>query len=376
MCGEAAKVNEPSVNDWLRTFQPIRERYSLQNTFNMDESGIFFNLLPERSLDLKGNKCHGGARSKERLTAVFCCNADGSEKHKVWIIGKSKNPRCLKNVNRLYLPCEYSHHRAAWIESTSFREWLLRFNRKMITQKRHVLLTMDNCAAHKITDLELSNVTVQFFPSNTTSCLQPLDQGIIANVKRHYRVRLLRAVIRALELNQEKPKWNILQAMRCIANAWNSVTAETIQKCFNKAWTRSDEVHSDDQVEQPEEWLDYQNVVAQLPGYSFEEFINLDNDLSVCAEPKVVSAENQVDEGDEVVPMVSDNESEGSESEEIRKPSKTEIGSALSILERFSATTEVSEHFVECLNHIGEECAAKMRPIMKQLSITQYFKKK
>jgi hypothetical protein len=57
-------------------------------------------------------------------------------------------------------------------------------------------------------------------------------------------------VIRALELNQEKPKWNILQAMRCIANAWNSVTAETIQKCFNKAWTRSDEVHSDDQVEQ------------------------------------------------------------------------------------------------------------------------------
>jgi hypothetical protein len=59
MCGEAAKVNEPSVNDWLRTFQPIRERYSLQNTFNMDESGIFFNLLPERSLDLKGNKCHG-----------------------------------------------------------------------------------------------------------------------------------------------------------------------------------------------------------------------------------------------------------------------------------------------------------------------------
>jgi hypothetical protein len=31
------------------------------------------------------------------------------------------------------------------------------------------------------------------------------------------------------------------------------VTAETIQKCFNKAWTRSDEVHSDDQVEQPEE---------------------------------------------------------------------------------------------------------------------------
>jgi hypothetical protein len=118
---QAAKVNEPSVNDWLRTFQPIRERYSLQKTFNMDESGIFFNLLPERSLDLKGNKYHGGARSKEWLTAVFCCNADGSEKHKVWIIGKSKNPRCLKNVNRLYLPCEYSHHRAAWIESTSLR---------------------------------------------------------------------------------------------------------------------------------------------------------------------------------------------------------------------------------------------------------------
>jgi hypothetical protein len=135
----------------------------------------------------------------------------------------------------------------------------------------------------------------------------------------------------------------------------------------------SDEVHSDNQVEQHEEWLDYQNVVAQLPGYTLEEFINLDNDLCVCAEPKVVSAENQVDGGDEDVPMVSDNESEGSESEEIQKPSKTEIGSALSILERFSATTEVSEHFVECLNHIGEECAAKMRPMLVIKDINFFF---
>uniref|UniRef100_A0AAV1T625 DDE-1 domain-containing protein n=1 Tax=Peronospora matthiolae TaxID=2874970 RepID=A0AAV1T625_9STRA len=46
---------------------------------------------------------------------------------------------------------------------------------------------MDNAPSHIVADLELTNITVQVLPPNTTSKIQPMDAGIIAAFKRHYR---------------------------------------------------------------------------------------------------------------------------------------------------------------------------------------------
>lgn len=81
---------------------------------------VSYNLLPDHSMDFKGIKCHGGVKSKEWLTVVLCCNANGSEKLKLWVIGKYKNPRCLNKVNRMTLPFDYTHQRSAWVDLTSF----------------------------------------------------------------------------------------------------------------------------------------------------------------------------------------------------------------------------------------------------------------
>ncbi|XP_011860197.1 PREDICTED: tigger transposable element-derived protein 6-like [Vollenhovia emeryi] len=205
----------------------------------MDETGIFFKLYPDRTLSFKGNKCHGGNKSKQRITAVFVCNSDGSEKLPAWIIRKSKQPRCFKHINLSILTCQYTHHQNSWIDAVAFRKWLLKFNSSMASQNRHILLTLDNCTAHNVNNMELSNITTQFFPANTTSRLQPLDQGIIALIKKDYRKRLVRAAIQAIESQQKVCQWNILNAIRAIILAWNSVSAESIQKCFTKAWSRS-----------------------------------------------------------------------------------------------------------------------------------------
>lgn len=67
----------------------------------MDESGFFYKLLPNRTLQMKGESCHGGKRSKERLTVVLCANMDGTDKLKPLVIGKFANPRCFKSVKSL-----------------------------------------------------------------------------------------------------------------------------------------------------------------------------------------------------------------------------------------------------------------------------------
>nr|XP_022912297.1 tigger transposable element-derived protein 6-like [Onthophagus taurus] len=148
MCGESAKVDENSVNLRLSNFITVKNSYAPRDVFNMDESGIFYNLMTNRTLHIKGERCHGGAKSKQRVTVVLCCNSDGSEKYKAWVIGKSRNPRCFKNVDKSHLPCNYTHHVSSWIDAQAFREWLLKLDQKLIAQHRHILLTLDNCAAH------------------------------------------------------------------------------------------------------------------------------------------------------------------------------------------------------------------------------------
>ena len=44
--------------------------------------------------------------------------------------------------------------------------------------KRQVVLIVDNCPA-QLSDVELTAVKLVFLPPNTTSVLQPCDQGII-----------------------------------------------------------------------------------------------------------------------------------------------------------------------------------------------------
>jgi hypothetical protein len=110
--------------------------------FNADETGIFFRLTPDRTLKFEGEKCVGSKLSKDRITDLVCANADGTEKRKLLVIGKSKNPRCFKNVKSL--PVCYSANKKAWITSDIFEAQLIHRDRELRLQKRKILLLVDN----------------------------------------------------------------------------------------------------------------------------------------------------------------------------------------------------------------------------------------
>ena len=73
--------------------------------------------------------------------------------------------------------------------------------------------------------------------TNTTSVIQPMDQGIINNFKVHYRHLLItRGVHPAIE-KKEKLAWNILDAMENTGDAWKKVTQATIVNFFRHCYS-------------------------------------------------------------------------------------------------------------------------------------------
>ena len=123
--------------------------------------------------------------------------------------------------------------------SSIFEEWLTRFNAKMRAQDRRVILLLDNAPSHP-THFQLSNVKLTFLPPNTTSVLQPLDQGIIQNIKMLYRRKLLEHVLRQCDAYSSGSYSDIARcidvhrAVDWLNQAMNGVKAETVQKCFKR----------------------------------------------------------------------------------------------------------------------------------------------
>ena len=96
VCGEAASVSEDVVGDWIASHLPaLLTQYDACDVFNADETDIFYLLLSDKTRCFKGQSCHGGKQSKERITAMVCANMHGSEKLPLMIIGKFERPRCF-----------------------------------------------------------------------------------------------------------------------------------------------------------------------------------------------------------------------------------------------------------------------------------------
>jgi len=229
--GEAASVEGAAVNDWVARLPKILEGYSADDVFNMDETGVFYKMLPDRTLCFRDEKCHGGKRAKDRLTAAVCCNMSGSEKWPLLVIGKSQNPRCFKNVKSL--PVTYKANKRAWMTGELFEQWVVTFDAKMKRQKRKVLLFVDNCPAHADVT-KLSATKLVFLPPNTTSVLQPCDQGIIYAFKQQYRKRVVRHMLHCME-QQRDAVIDVKIAIDFMHAAWNAVSQSAIVNCFRKA---------------------------------------------------------------------------------------------------------------------------------------------
>jgi hypothetical protein len=81
--------------------------------------------------------------------------------------------------------------------SDLFEAELRHWDRELRLQKRKILLLVDNCPAHPVLE-KLENIKLVFLPANTTSMLQPMDQGVI-RLKCHYHKPILLRMMDCIE---------------------------------------------------------------------------------------------------------------------------------------------------------------------------------
>ena len=232
-CGEGNAVDPNTVDNYRSTAGvTLPQRYSPEDIYNCDEAALVWQAQSGKTFTFKSNKAKGKKKPKQRVTMLVCANMTGTDKKKLMVIGKARTPRAFRGREKR-VPVEWRWNDNAWMTSEFFTEWLIKWNRKLSMKGRKIALILDNATCHP--KLELSNIELEFLPANTTSHLQPLDQGIIANIKVKYRhLYAVGHLIPALDEGR-KPDFNIFDATEVLTQAWDLVTARTIARCFRKA---------------------------------------------------------------------------------------------------------------------------------------------
>ncbi|XP_015429410.1 PREDICTED: jerky protein homolog-like [Dufourea novaeangliae] len=216
------------------------EELSLSQIFNVGETGLFYKMLPKKALTT------GSRNIQDRLTVMMCCNADGSFQLPLLLIGKSKKPRALKNLATHLLPAKYTHETNTWMSAAIFESWfkgdfvpeVVNFLKSKNLPQKAILL-LENVSSHPlISELKVGEIRAIFFPPNVTSLIQPLDQGIIEDMKNRYITNLLTYIINAQEdgLNyiEAMDSFSLKNAIELISDAWDQITHQRISNCWNK----------------------------------------------------------------------------------------------------------------------------------------------
>ena len=375
VCGEEKSVDQDIVHAWSERLPDICRNYSPRDRYNADETGFFWKATPVQTLSYKGEKCTGGKKSKDRVTAMVACNQDGSDKLPLLVIGKYARPRCLKNTNMDLLPVKYKSQKNAWMDNTLYEQWMREIDRRMKAAKRNILLIVDNCTAH-VTVNGLTNTKVLFLPPNCTSKLQPADQGIIQNLKVHYRQTMVRRMLQCLDEGKAVEDINIKDALFMMAKAWDSVSTKTIANCWKKAGFPGEVVEpSDDPFESDDEeavaedndgleslWERVGSYCPSVRNVDCQEFALLDHELVTS---KQMSEAEATEEALDVVRTdkeESQDENEDSENEDC------------SIMEREKVTASEANAAVRLLRNFvvsRDKAGAREKEILRYLSIME-----
>ena len=113
------------------------------------------------------------------------------------------------------------------MDSTLFENWVRDLGNQLEKENWKFALIIDNCTTHPGIK-GLKAIDLFFLPPNTTSALQPMDQGVILSVKARYRTKVVQKMIEAIHGKKSLQTMSLLDAMKKLVLAWDEVTDKTV----------------------------------------------------------------------------------------------------------------------------------------------------
>lgn len=245
----------------MQQLQLIAADYDASNIYNVDESGLFYRMGPNRTY-LTASENRAAVRGtdflkhKSRVTIVLSCNSDGSHILPPCYIGNAETPRCFRGGAYSHVQQRYWAQANAWMDSKGFRTWLEWWHSQVKERSEGPwLLIMDNCGGHE-SSVDIPGLRIAFLPPRSTAKYQPLDLGLIGNSKVRYRSNLLRMTLNVL-LQRCQPATDtspfpasndrgrlglkhgflphVGDAIDLYDESWSATTRESVVRCWMKS---------------------------------------------------------------------------------------------------------------------------------------------
>ncbi|XP_015313992.1 tigger transposable element-derived protein 1 isoform X1 [Bos taurus] len=225
--------------------------YSPRQVFNVDETGLFWKRLPERMLlALEGTAGPGPKASKDHLTLLLGGNAAGDFKLKPLLVYPSENPRALRGCSKASLPVVWRSNRNDWLTPVIFQEWFTSCFCPAVESycashglPHRALLLLDSAPCHPAHLGGLSaHVRVEFLPKNTSTLIQPMNQGVITAFKAQYLRRTLSQLAQEMGGADRPSVWEfwrsytVMTAVDNIAEAWTELQPAAMNSAWRKLW--------------------------------------------------------------------------------------------------------------------------------------------
>lgn len=173
--------------------------------------------MPSRTFIYKDQtKVRGFKAYKDRVTSVMFGNTEG-------FLLKV----CPYLQNQEPLPVHWMHNNKGWITNQLTSDWFhecfilqvkLYFTENGLVLNVHFL--MNNVEGH-VHDLSYDGVQIEFLPPNTTSLIEPMNQGVIRAFKALYTRNTLQHLIEGMDLEENfslKQYWRHHTIATCLKN--------------------------------------------------------------------------------------------------------------------------------------------------------------
>lgn len=181
--------DEHIFNEYKSKFNDliIKNKIKTENIYNMDETGIFFNMSSDTTVDFVGAKKVSIIKnyaSKTRFTCVLTISASGHFLKPMLIfkgINLTKQMKKISDIHNIHV------QENAWMNIGLMKNYIdtLPFS------DENKLMIMDEFICHKnpeiLSLLQAKNYLVLFVPKGYTDLLQPLDVGIMKPFKGHLK---------------------------------------------------------------------------------------------------------------------------------------------------------------------------------------------